>query len=153
MVISGQTTGVEEKLQAAEAALQGAELDDTTEILSDKWPPSGRRWRSPSTKVASMLAQSRRALEYLHPGDLSSRVTAYWVIGFAYTLQRASCAKLARPIPKLLLSAGIREYLWHHPGNHWPRSGAGSRQPARSGSPDLPARPATGWRSATSDYL
>jgi len=35
-----------------------------------------------------MLAQSRRALEYLHPGDLSSRVTAYWVIGFAYTLQR-----------------------------------------------------------------
>jgi len=33
MVISGQTTGVEEKLQAAEAALQGAELDDTTRDL------------------------------------------------------------------------------------------------------------------------
>src|SRR5258707_13432321 len=34
-----------------------------------------------------MLAQSRRALEYLHPNNLSLRATAHWTLGFAYLLQ------------------------------------------------------------------
>jgi LuxR family transcriptional regulator, maltose regulon positive regulatory protein len=34
-----------------------------------------------------MIAQSRRALEYLHPNNLSSRTTANWTLGFAYLLQ------------------------------------------------------------------
>jgi LuxR family maltose regulon positive regulatory protein len=88
MVISGQTTGVEEKLQAAEAALQGAELDDTTRDLIGQMASIRATLALTQYQVESMLAQSRRALEYLHPGDLSSRVTAYWVMGFAYTLQR-----------------------------------------------------------------
>ena len=31
-----------------------------------------------------MLAQSRRALEYLHPNNLSTRATANWTLGYAY---------------------------------------------------------------------
>ena len=34
-----------------------------------------------------MLAQSRRALEYLHPNNLASRTTAHWTLGVAYNLQ------------------------------------------------------------------
>ena len=34
-----------------------------------------------------MLAQSRRALEYLHPNNLAFRTTAHWTLGFAYLLQ------------------------------------------------------------------
>jgi LuxR family maltose regulon positive regulatory protein len=37
--------------------------------------------------VETMLAQSRRALEYLHPNNLSTRASAYWTLGFAYALQ------------------------------------------------------------------
>ena len=33
-----------------------------------------------------MIAQSRRALEYLHPDHLSFRSTAYWTLGMAYFL-------------------------------------------------------------------
>ena len=38
LVVNGQTTGVEEKLQAAEAAMQGTEADDTTRDLRDRAP-------------------------------------------------------------------------------------------------------------------
>jgi len=34
LVVNGQTTGVEEKLQAAETALQGREMDDTARDLT-----------------------------------------------------------------------------------------------------------------------
>jgi LuxR family maltose regulon positive regulatory protein len=34
-----------------------------------------------------MLAESRRALEYLHPDNLPARTTAAWTLGYAYQLQ------------------------------------------------------------------
>ena len=35
----------------------------------------------------TILAQSRRALEYLHPNNLPLRTAAHWTLGFAYQLQ------------------------------------------------------------------
>ncbi len=92
LLVAGNTTGVEEKLQAGEAALQAAGL-----VASDGLPISDARIQYLVGQIASaratlaltrydvdaMLAQSRRALEYLHPDNLPYR-TALWTQGYAY---------------------------------------------------------------------
>jgi len=87
LLISGHTTGVEEKLQAAEAAVQGAELDDKTRNLLGQIAGARATLALTRYQPEIMLAQSRRALEYLRPDNLSSRSTACWTLGFAYLLQ------------------------------------------------------------------
>jgi len=87
LLVNGQTTGVEEKLQAAEAALQGIEADDKTRNLVGQIAAARAVLALTRYQVEPMLAQSRRALEYLHPSNLSLRATAHWTLGFAYLLQ------------------------------------------------------------------
>jgi len=87
LLINGQTTGVEEKLQAAEAALQGAEADDKPRNLIGQIAAARAVLALTRYQVETMLAQSRRALEYLHPNSLSSRSSANWTLGYAYLLQ------------------------------------------------------------------
>ena len=87
LVVNGQTTGVEEKLQAAEAAMPRAEPDDPTRDLVGQIAAIRATLAITRYDVETMLAQSRRALEYLHEGNLSSRVTANWALGWAYQLQ------------------------------------------------------------------
>jgi ATP/maltotriose-dependent transcriptional regulator MalT len=84
LLVNGQTTGVEEKLQAAEAALQGTELDDKTRNLVGLIAQARATLALTRYQAEPMLAQSHRALEYLHPNNLSSRATAHWTLGFAY---------------------------------------------------------------------
>jgi LuxR family maltose regulon positive regulatory protein len=90
LLINGQTAGVGEKLQAAEAALaailQGAEPDDDTRNLIGKIAAAKATLALTRYDVENMLAQSRRALEYLHPGSLFTRATANWTLGYAYIL-------------------------------------------------------------------
>ncbi len=86
LLVNGQTTGVEEKLQAAEAALQGSEADDKTRNLVGQIATARATLALTRYQVEPMLAQSRRALEYLHPNNLSLRATAHWTQGFAYLL-------------------------------------------------------------------
>ena len=86
-MVTGQATGVEEKLQAAEAALQGAEPDDKTRDLIGQIAAVRAMLAGLSTEVETIIAQSRRALEYLHPDNLPFRFTAVWTLGFAYQLQ------------------------------------------------------------------
>jgi LuxR family maltose regulon positive regulatory protein len=87
LLMTGQTTGVEEKLQAAEAALQGAEADDTTRDLLGQIAAARATLALTRYQAAPMLTQSRRALEYLRPNRLASRATAHWTMGFAYWTQ------------------------------------------------------------------
>ncbi|HEV7128736.1 MAG TPA: LuxR C-terminal-related transcriptional regulator, partial [Ktedonobacterales bacterium] len=87
LLIIGQTTGVEEKLRVAEVALQRAEPDDTTRDLIGQIAADRAVLASNQLKVEPMLAQSRRALEYLHPKNLLFRTTAYCILGNAYLLQ------------------------------------------------------------------
>jgi LuxR family maltose regulon positive regulatory protein len=93
LLVSGQTTGVEEKLQAAEAALRpegakpNAEPDDKNRNLIGQIAMARATLALTRYQVEPLLAQSRRALEYLHPNNLSSRATAHWTLGFAYQLQ------------------------------------------------------------------
>ena len=84
---SGQTTGVEEKLQAAEAALQGAELNDKTRNLVGQIATARATLALTRYQPDSMIIQSRRALEHLSPDDLLSRSKAHWLLANAYQLQ------------------------------------------------------------------
>ena len=47
----------------------------------------------------TILAQSRHALEYLHPNNLPLRTAANWTLGYAYQLQ-GDRAAAAGPMPK-----------------------------------------------------
>ena len=87
LLVNGQTTGVEEKLQAAEAALQSTSTDDKTRSLVGEIAAARATLALTRYQVETMLVQSRRALEYLPPNNLFLRATAHWTLGFAYTLQ------------------------------------------------------------------
>ncbi len=91
LLIAGRTDGVEEKLQAAEAALaaQGVSVE------SDPPDPAARslfgliaaaRATLALTRydAATMLVQSRHALAYLGPQSNFMRATALWTLGSAY---------------------------------------------------------------------
>jgi len=89
LLVNGQTTGVEEKLDAAEAALalRGAEPDDQTRNLIGRIAAARATLALTRYQAETMLAQSRRALEYLSPDNLATRANAHWTLGYAYILQ------------------------------------------------------------------
>src|SRR6266700_3194881 len=88
LTMTGQPiSSVEEKLQAAEAVLQEAEPDDKTRDLVGHIAAIRAMLAVPANQVETIIAQSRRALEYLHPDNLSVRATAHWTLGYAYQLQ------------------------------------------------------------------
>ncbi|MBK9715068.1 MAG: AAA family ATPase [Kouleothrix sp.] len=78
---------VELKLQAAEAALSGAEPGDTTQNLLGHIAALRAMLAVPQHDVETVIAQARRALEYLHPTNLPLRTIATWALGYAYHLQ------------------------------------------------------------------
>ncbi|HTP01112.1 MAG TPA: LuxR C-terminal-related transcriptional regulator, partial [Anaerolineales bacterium] len=91
-VVLGQTSGVEERLQALEAALAaaarpGAEPDDKTRDLMGKIAVARATLGLAQQQPDIMLAEARRALEYLHPDNLGYRSEAIRLMGHAYHLQ------------------------------------------------------------------
>ncbi len=92
LLIMGQPTGVEEKLQATEAALAlaalpGAELDETARDLIGKIAAARANVAQMQAQPEAILVQARRALEYLHPDNLSDRSMATRALGFSYFIQ------------------------------------------------------------------
>ncbi len=85
--MTGQTTGVEQKLQAAEAALQSTEPDDRTRNLLGHIAAIRALLAATQYQVETIIAQSRRALEYLHPDNLPVRTATTWKLGWAYQLR------------------------------------------------------------------
>jgi LuxR family maltose regulon positive regulatory protein len=93
--MTGQLTGVEPKLQAAEAALQelalslpkGAEPDDKTRNLIGHIAAIRALLAATQNQPETIIAQSRRALEYLHPDNLAVRTATIWKLGIAYQLK------------------------------------------------------------------
>ena len=83
---SGQTTGVEPKLQAAERALQDARMDDRTRDLVGRIASVRALLAWSPHQVETIIAQSRRALDYLHPDNLPFRTSAALKLGHAYVL-------------------------------------------------------------------
>jgi LuxR family maltose regulon positive regulatory protein len=87
LLISGQTTGVEERLQAAEAALHGTEVDAKISNLIGQIAAARATLALTRYDVETMLTQSRRALKFLHPNNLTTRANANWTLGVAYMFE------------------------------------------------------------------
>jgi LuxR family maltose regulon positive regulatory protein len=108
LLVIGQTTGVEEKLQAAEATLEDAEPDEQTRDLIGQIAAARATLAFGQNHAESMLAQSRRALEFLSQTNLPYRMTAYWTLGNACQLQgdRAAARQAYSDVIALGRSAG-----------------------------------------------
>ncbi len=87
LLMSARTTGVEEKLQAAEKAMQNADLDDKTRDLIGQIAAIRATLALLRYEPEPGIIQSRRALEHLHPDNLPFRSRAIWTLGFAYQLE------------------------------------------------------------------
>jgi len=83
----GQLAGVEPKLQAAEAALQGAEPDARARNLIGHIAAIRAFLAAVHDDVETIIVQSHRALDYLHPDNLAVRASTIWKLGIAYQLQ------------------------------------------------------------------
>jgi LuxR family maltose regulon positive regulatory protein len=84
---AGRTSGVEEKLQAAERALQDADLDDETRDLIGQIAAARATLALANYEPEAMINQAHRALEHLRPDNLPSRGRAIRTLAFAYQLQ------------------------------------------------------------------
>ena len=84
---AGQTTGVEEKLQAAEDALKNADLDPQTRDLIGQIACARATLAVTRYQPEAMIIQAHRALEHLLPENLRFRFTANWALSTAYQLQ------------------------------------------------------------------
>lgn len=84
---TGLSTGVEEKLQAAEKALQEAVLDEETRDIIGRIAATRATLAWGQDQADIIIAQSERALEYLHPDNLPFRTSTAWKLASAYHLQ------------------------------------------------------------------
>ncbi|MDO9088436.1 MAG: LuxR C-terminal-related transcriptional regulator [Anaerolineaceae bacterium] len=92
MMDSYQTIGVEEKLQAAEAALAmkippNSEMDEWSRNLVGKIAVARAMLAATLYQSETSLLYAHRALEYLHPDNTTYRSSAIQYIGFAHYIQ------------------------------------------------------------------
>ena len=103
-LIAGRSTGVEEKLQAAEAAMQGIPSalkgpDHKTRNLIGQIATARATLALSQYQIEAIFVHSRRALEYLPLDNLPSRFRASWALAFAYHFRgeraaaRRACAE------------------------------------------------------------
>ena len=89
-MVAGQMAGLEQNLQAAEAALraeQSAVADAKTRNLVGEIAGIRATTALAHYQIDTMLAESRRALEYLRPDNLLYRTAAIWRLGVGYMFQ------------------------------------------------------------------
>jgi LuxR family maltose regulon positive regulatory protein len=95
-LMAGQVTGVEEKLQAAEEAMQAADVDDKTRDLIGQIAAIRATLARLQYQPDATIIQSRRALEYLRADNMPFRSRATWALGYGYKLKgdRASARRV-----------------------------------------------------------
>jgi LuxR family maltose regulon positive regulatory protein len=87
LLFSGQHTAVEQKLQAAEAVLQGTEPAERINDLLGRIASMRATLAVIQDDAETIRAQSHRALEFLHPDNRLLRTATTWSLGYAYQLQ------------------------------------------------------------------
>ena len=137
LLSSGQNTGIEPKLQAAERALQDARTDDRTRDLVGRiasvraflvWSPH---------QVETIIAQSRRALEYLRPRQPPVPHRRCPQSGPRLCAPGRPLRGAASPCGGDGDQRGIGEHDLRDPRVDRPGLHPGTGQPARSGGRDL----------------
>jgi LuxR family maltose regulon positive regulatory protein len=94
-LMAGRTTGVEEKLLAAEKSLQNVKQDSGTRNLIGQIACARATLAITRYDPQTAHTQARRAQEYLPPGNLTFLFTANWALASACLLQgdRAGAAR------------------------------------------------------------
>ncbi len=92
MMDSYQTIGVEEKLQASEAALAlkippNTEMDEWSRNLVGKIAVARAMLAATLYQADTSLVYANRAMEYLHPNNIAYRSSATQLIGFAHYIR------------------------------------------------------------------
>ena len=85
--MTGQLSGVEAKLQAAEVALEGAPQDEEIRNLVGHIAAIRALLAAAQNRSEAIIAQSRRALDYLHRDNVAVRTATTWKLGIAYQLK------------------------------------------------------------------
>lgn len=78
---------IEEILQAAETALQDVAPNDKTSDLLGQIAAIRAMLGVIKNEAETIITQSRRALELLHPDNAPMRTTTTWTLGYAYQVQ------------------------------------------------------------------
>ena len=84
LITAGQTSSVEQKHQAAEAVLMGAEPDIETRDILGRIANNRATLAFLKYQPDTAIIQAHRALEYLRPENLPVRNISTWVLGAAY---------------------------------------------------------------------
>ena len=87
LLVIGQTTGVEEKLRAAEEAMESQLEKDRSRHLIGKIASARAVLAITRYEPVTILAQAHRALEYLDSDDLAARGSANWPLGVGHFFQ------------------------------------------------------------------
>ncbi|MDF2661932.1 MAG: transcriptional regulator [Paenibacillus sp.] len=87
LLMVGQLSGIERQLLAAETSLQGIEPDEKIRDLVGHIASIRATVAVSRHQAETILVQSHRALEYLHPGNLPIRTATVWTLGYAYQLK------------------------------------------------------------------
>ena len=107
---SGQTLGIEEKLQAAERALaaQGGEEDGENRDLIGRLASTRALLALSQQQEDKILAYGQRALEYLAPDNLSFRTSIMQTMAYAYVLQgeRAQASRIYAEVQAATRASG-----------------------------------------------
>jgi LuxR family transcriptional regulator, maltose regulon positive regulatory protein len=80
----GQTVGIAEMLDAAEAALETGADDETTRDLLGQIAGTRAMLALSQHRADVMIAESKRALELLRPDNAPARGSVAWTLGYAY---------------------------------------------------------------------
>ncbi len=95
-LVAGSTAGVEEALQAAERAMQGAQMDEKTRGLAGRIASARATLAISSYRPDIIIREAHRALACLSPDDLPFRFTAVWTLAFARDLLAAFASERER---------------------------------------------------------
>jgi LuxR family maltose regulon positive regulatory protein len=120
MMMSGKPSGVERTLLAAEAALRKFGPDGDTRNLEGHIASLRALVAASRNDADTMIAQSRRALEYLRPDNQSVRTITSLTLGYAHQIQgdRAAAGRaftealeIAQASGNIMVAAGAASSL------------------------------------------
>lgn len=101
LTTAGQTKGVEEKLQAAETALQGIDLNAENRDLIGRIANNRATLAITHYDPDETIRQAERALEYLAPENLPVRAISAWNLAVAYQF-KGERAKATRAFTEVI---------------------------------------------------
>jgi LuxR family maltose regulon positive regulatory protein len=109
--LTAHPTEAEQKLQAAEVALQGVDPDDQTNNIVGHIAAVRAMMAVGQHQLETIISESRRALEYLNPDNLPVRTIINWTLGYAYQLQGDRVAASQAYTEVLSTSEGSRDIV------------------------------------------